>query len=61
MSCNPLGQYACCTGFIVSDKNSMSFPSHTLLTFPILYNDSYLSAYINNCWQPPENTPCLKG
>jgi hypothetical protein len=61
MSCNPLGQYACCIGFIVSDKNAMNFPSHELLIYPVSNNQSYISAYINNCWQPPENTPFLIG
>ncbi|HTA82126.1 MAG TPA: hypothetical protein VK783_04300 [Bacteroidia bacterium] len=61
MSCNPFGQYACCTGFIVSDNNQFAFASNKLQEYSAFYNSSYAFHYTCQCWQPPENTACLIG
>ncbi|MGP8217791.1 MAG: hypothetical protein ACLQQ4_19655 [Bacteroidia bacterium] len=56
ISCNPFGQYACCTGFIISAKTHfIPAPAKTLENI-ILFTQSYTSHFACDCWRPPENT-----
>lgn len=55
MSCNPFGQYACCTGYIVSNKTVFTFIPEKLWEKAILEPQSYTSSFIGDCWRPPRS------
>lgn len=55
MSCNPFGEYACCTGFIVSNKTVFTFIPDKIWEKAILEPQSYTSSFIGDCWRPPES------
>jgi len=61
MSCNPFGEYACCTGFIVSNNILFSFTPQRTSKNSILFTQSYISRFASDCWRPPENTVSIPG
>jgi hypothetical protein len=61
LSCNPFGEYACCTGFIVSNKTHFSFTPQRTSKNIILYTQFYTSHFDSDCWRPPENTVSILG
>jgi hypothetical protein len=61
MSCNPFGQYSCCTGFVVSNKTIFSFVPEKLWEKKTLFTQPYTSNFACDCWRPPENTVTTLG
>jgi hypothetical protein len=61
MSCNPFGEYSCCTGFIVSHKTIFAFTPEKLWENKVLLTQSYTSNFACDCWRPPENTVITLG
>jgi hypothetical protein len=55
MSCNPFGEYACCTGFIVSNKTLFTFIPEKVWEKKILFTQTYVSNFVGDCWRPPES------
>ena len=50
ISCNPFGQYACCTGYVVSDKSQLTFMVKQLQEYPVEYSQTYIYHFSGNCW-----------
>jgi hypothetical protein len=55
MSCNPFAQYACCTGFIISDKQTN--PEITANTFKPVHSNplAFIQDFNSGCFHPPES------
>jgi hypothetical protein len=56
LMCNPFGQYACCIGFVISNKSTAQQLTKTIETMPATMPASYTYTFSQICWRPPENT-----
>lgn len=59
MSCNPFGEYSCCTGFIVSNKTLFTFIPEKVWEKKTLFTQTYSSNFVGDCWRPPESVPFI--